>query len=217
MGQALGIADDDGEIQGILYLLDEYFLGNGDIRRRCLVQGGGLGPFFLIGGDLAHAHGHIDDRDGDAEVHGILRRPFAGTFGAGLVEDHIHETVAGLVILFQEDVPGDLDEEGLQLAVVPVLVYFVQLIVVEAQAAMQQVIGLADQLHDRILDAVMHHFHIVARCPFPQVGDTGFAVDLGGHGLQDRLDILVSHGIAAGHNAGAGAGALFTAGDTDSP
>jgi hypothetical protein len=108
-------------------------------------------------------------------------------------------------------VAGDFDQEGLQFALVPVRIDALEFVVGNAQAALHQVVGFGDELHDAVLDAVVDHFHVVARRARAQVRHAGFAVHLGGHGLQDGLYPRVGHRLAARHDAGAEPGALLAA------
>ena len=62
---------------------------------------------------------------------------------------------------------------------------------VEADAVAQQVVGLGDQLHVGVLDAVVDHLHVVARAVGADVGAARLAVDLGGDRGEDLLDLAV--------------------------
>ena len=89
-----------------------------------------------------------------------------------------------------------------------------QLVGREAEAVLEQLVGLADELHVAVLDAVVDHLDVVARAVFADPVAAGRAVfDLGGDGLEDRLDVRPRCGIAAGHDGGAEARAFFAAGD----
>ena len=51
----------------------------------------------------------------------------------------------------------------------------------------QQVVGLGDELHVAVLDAVVHHLHVVARAARAHVVDARLAiVGLGGDRAEDR-------------------------------
>ena len=65
----------------------------------------------------------------------------------------------------------------------------------------EQVVGLGDELHVRVLDAVVHHLHVVPGAVGADVGAAGGAVDLGGDAGEHRLDLGVRLGGAAGHDA----------------
>ena len=76
----------------------------------------------------------------------------------------------------------DLDQVGTQLARVPLREHIVQLVVRETQAAVQHVVGLGDQLHVAVLDAVVHHLHVVPGAERAHVRHAGHAiVGLRGH------------------------------------
>ena len=65
-----------------------------------------------------------------------------------------------------------------------------------------QLVGLADELHVAVLDAVVDHLHVVAGAVLADPVAAGRAVvDLGGDGLEDRLHVRPCRGLAAGHDA----------------
>ncbi len=82
-----------------------------------------------------------------------------------------------------------------------------------AEPVAQQLIGLADQLHVRVLDAVVHHLHEVARTVGADVGAARHAVDVRGDLLEQRAQRLVGLGGAAGHDRRTVERALLAAGD----
>ena len=65
----------------------------------------------------------------------------------------------------------------------------------------QHVIGLRDELHVRVLDAVVHHLHVVARAARSDVGHARSVVHLRGH---------TPGSIALCYAAGTGTPHLFT-------
>ncbi len=67
----------------------------------------------------------------------------------------------------------------------------------QAQPVAQQLVGLADELHVGVLDAVVHHLHEVAGAVRADVGAAGHAVDVGGDLLEQRAQRLVGLGRAA--------------------
>jgi hypothetical protein len=75
------------------------------------------------------------------------------------------------------------------------------------------VVGLADDLHVGVLDAVVDHLDEVAGTVGADVGAAGGAVDLGGDVLEQRAQGLVGFGRATGHDRRTVEGALFAAGD----
>ena len=78
-----------------------------------------------------------------------------------------------------------------------------------------QLVGLTDELHIAVLDAVVHHLHEVTGATGADVGHAGLAIDLGGHGFQHgRQGLPARHGTA-GHDAGALASAFLATRHTD--
>ena len=106
------------------------------------------------------------DRFGDgwcrcAHVEGVHRGPLAGAFLACGIEHDVDEGLAGNGVGLLEDVSGDLDQEGVQLALVPLGKNVTHFGGAEAEHVLHQIVGLADHLHVAVLDAVVHHFHVV--------------------------------------------------------
>ena len=107
----------------------------------------------------------------------------------------------------------DLDQERLEVAAVPVLEDRRDRRHVEPDPEPQQVVGLGDQLHVGVLDAVVDHLHVVARAVGADVGAARLAVDLGRDRREDLLDLAVGVALAAGHDARPEQRALLAAGD----
>ena len=82
-----------------------------------------------------------------------------------------------------------------------------------AQPVAQQLVGLADELHVGVLDAVVHHLHEMAGTVGADVGAARHAVDVCGDLLEQRAQRLVGLGRAAGHDRRAVERALLAAGD----
>ena len=108
---------------------------------------------------------------------------------AGGVEDLLDERLA-VGVLEAEDVASDLNEVGVELALVPLGKNLVHLIGAHAQAGLHQVIGFADELHVAVFDAVVDHLDVVARAVFAHPIAAGHPViDLGGDLLEDVLHV----------------------------
>ena len=82
-----------------------------------------------------------------------------------------------------------------------------------AEPVAQQLVGLADQLHVGVLDAVVHHLHEVARPVGADVRAARHTVDVRGDLLQQRAERLVGLGRTAGHDRRPVERALLAAGD----
>ncbi len=83
-------------------------------------------------------------------------------FDAGLVEDDVDERLAGLGVDLAQHLGGDLDEVALELARVPLGEDVGDLGGGLAGAAADEVVGLGDELHVGVLDAVVDHLDEVA-------------------------------------------------------
>src|SRR5690606_30153007 len=86
----------------------------------------------------------------------------------------------------------------------------------QAGGVAEQVVGLGDQLHVGVLDAVVHHLHEVPGAVGADVGAAGRPVHLGGDVLQGGAEGRVGLGGAARHDAGAVQGPFLPAGDAGS-
>ena len=83
----------------------------------------------------------------------------------------------------------------------------------QPQAIPHKLVGLADELHVAVLDAVVDHFHKVARAVLAHPVTAGGAVlHLGADSLEDGLDGGPRRRGAAGHHGGAIQSALLSAG-----
>ena len=132
----------------------------------------------------------------------------------GLVEDDVDERLAGRGIRLAQHLGRDLDEVALELAGVPLGEDVGDLGGRLAGALADQVVGLGDELHVGVLDAVVHHLHEVAGAVGADVGDARLAVGRDrGDRREDRAERLVGLCRAAGHDRRALERALFAARD----
>ncbi len=213
---ALGVADDFGGVEGFADICDPGGAVAGETGVAGLEVLGGFDAGLLHGRHAAGVDGFGDEGNGDAEVLGGDDGPFAGAFLAGGVEDFVDQRGA-VVVFFGEDIAGDFDEVGIELAAVPVGEDLVHLVGGEAESVLEEVVGFADELHIAVFDPVMGHLDIVAGAAFADPVAAGGAVgDFGGDGLEDGLDVRPGGGAAAGHDAGAVPGAFLAAGDSGS-
>ena len=108
----------------------------------------------------------------------------------------------------------DFDEVGIQFGLVPFGKDLLHLGGGHAQAVFHQLIGLADQLHVAVFDAVVDHFDVMARAVFAHPIATRRAVlDLGGDALENILDVRPGRRRAAGHDGRAVPRAFLAAGN----
>ena len=113
----------------------------------------------------------------------------------------------------REDLGGDLDQVGVEAAGVPAPEYLGGLGGLEADGVPEQVVGLGDELHVGVLDAVVHHLDEVAGAVRADVRAARDAVHVRADRLQHRAEGLVGLLRAAGHDRGAVQRALLAAGD----
>ena len=95
---------------------------------------------------------------------------------------------------------GDLHQEGVEITFVPFGEDVTDLRRAQPGAAAQQVVGLGDQLHVGVLDAVVHHLDEVTGAVGADVRAAGRAIDVRGDLLQDRAERLVRLRGPAGHD-----------------
>jgi hypothetical protein len=112
-----------------------------------------------------------------------------------------------------EHVSGELDQEGVEVAAVPLPEDAGQLGRLLGEDVAQDVVGLRDQLHVGVLDAVVHHLHEVPRTVRPDVGGTGGPVHLSRDVLDDRTQPLVGVLGSAHHDRRTVEGTLLASGD----
>ena len=175
---------------------------------------GGGHPLVLERGEGAREHRLGDRGDRRTEHQGVDAGPFAGALLPCRIQDQIDEGAARLLVGPREDPGGDLDEVARQLALVPVREDPAHGAGPDAADPSEQRIRLGDHLHVAVLDAVVHHLHVVAG----PVGTNPLAAwdataDLRGDGLEDRLDHRPGAGVAARHDARPEQGAFLPAGD----
>ena len=174
---------------------------------------GSLAPLIAQRAQRPREDGLGDPRQRHAELERVLRGPAAGALLLGLVDDHVDQRLAGLRVRLVEHGRGDLDQERLEVAPVPVVEDALDGRDVEPDAVAQEVVGLRDQLHVGVLDAVVDHLHVVAGAVGADVRAARLAVHLGGDRGEDLLDVGVGLARPARHDRGAIERALLTAGD----
>ena len=112
-----------------------------------------------------------------------------------------------------EHLGGDLHQVGVQVALVPLVEHVGYLLGFHAQAAAHKVVGLGNDLHIRVLDAVVDHLDEVARPITADVGHAGFTLRLGGNGLENGPQGLPGLIGATGHHGGPQEGPLLATGN----
>ena len=139
--EALGVGDDLGGVKGLLKVGDELLLVTGEVRGGALELLAGAGTLGLEGGKAAREDSLADESYGLAEVKSVDGGPLAGTLLASRVEDLLEEGSAILVVVVH-DVAGDLDEERVEHALVPLSEDVTYLLVGHANTTLHDVVGL---------------------------------------------------------------------------
>ncbi len=114
-----------------------------------------------------------------------------------------------------QDLGGDFDQEGGELALVPLFEDLGLIGRFDPGAGAQEVEGLTDDLHVGVFDAVVDHLDEVSGAVGADPGAAGLAVDVGGDLFQQRAQGVVGLPGTARHDRGAVQGALLAAGDAD--
>lgn len=213
--EALGVGNDFRSEQSIVHFFHQLGLVAGDVGYGTLQFGAGGYAFFLHRGKDASFHGGVDGGDHHSVFHSVHDGPFARAFLAGGIEDDIDESLASLGVVLFENFRGDLNEVAFEVTVVPIGEDLTKFGSSEA-SGFEDVIGLADELHVAVLDAIVDHFHVVTGTAGTDVGHARLTIDFGGNGFEDGLHHIPGGEWAAGHDGGAFAGAFFTTGNTGS-
>ena len=100
-----------------------------------------------------------------------------------------------------------------EIALVPRREGCLHLGVTEPEAVLHHGVGLGDQLHVGVFDAVVQHLDEMAGAVRPEAGAARRGVDLGGDRLEDRLHARIGFGRTARHDRWPVARALLAAGD----
>ena len=160
--RTLGVGHDLGRVQRLADVIDEV-VGHATFPRpRPGQRGRGRPALVAQRRERAREHGLGDPRERHPEIECVLAVqppvPFARP-GRGSRPRAACRFSVGLL---QHD-RRDLDEERLEVARVPLLEDLADRRGFEAADVGEQVVRLRDELHVGVLDAVVHHLHVVAR------------------------------------------------------
>ena len=174
-------------------------------------------PLVLERGERPGEHRLGDRGDRRAEHQRIDTGPLAGPLLSRRIENQIDEGSARLVIDPRQNRGRDLDEVARQLAFVPAREDAAHGCGLDAADVPEQGVRLGDHLHVAVLDAVVHHLHVVpGAVGADPLAAGGAAVHLRGDRLEDRLQCRPGVGVAARHDARAEQGAFLAPGDAGS-
>ena len=210
--EPLRVAHDLGSQQRLPDVFHEGFLVALELKLRPRQDLARRHAFFLHGAQAARIHGLADQRHRNPQVQRALAGPFARALLSGGVQNLVHHLLARLGILEAQNVARDFDQVAVQFALVPLGEDLVHLFVAQPQPFLHELVGLADQLHVAVLDAVVRHLHEVpgAVAAHPLAAGLAFG-SLGA----DRLENILHQGprrhAAARHHRGAEACAFLAA------
>lgn len=139
--EALGVGDDLGGVKGLLKVGNELLAVAGEVGLGALELLAGASALALEGRKAAGEDSLADESHGLAHVEGVDGGPLAGTLLASRVEDLLEEGSAILVVVVH-DVAGDLDEERVEHALVPLSEDVTDLLVGHANTTLHDVVGL---------------------------------------------------------------------------
>src|SRR5262249_5549875 len=140
--EALGVGADLGRIEGMAQAIDERTAGGARSRQALveLLRGPAL---WALRRDQTRVDRRGDGGNGDPEIERSLGRPLARALLARAIADLVDEEPArSAVVRHTDDARSDLDEEGLELALVPGLEDLRDLRRTEPDRVAQEIVGL---------------------------------------------------------------------------
>ncbi|KAI6770536.1 hypothetical protein HG530_005165 [Fusarium avenaceum] len=196
--EALGVGDDLGSVKSLLEVLEELLLVTLELGGSAdeLQLGRGGGTLVLDGGQASGKDGLSNEGYGLAEVKSVDSGPLSGTLLASLVENLLNEGSA-IVVVEVHDITGDLNQERVQNALVPLSQDVTDLLAGEAKTTLHDVVSLS------VIGTLVAN-------PLT----ASLAVALGGDALEDVLDVRPGLLVTTRHERGAVSGTLLTTGDT---
>ncbi len=210
--EPLGVGDQLGGVDRIFDVLDGQLRIHVDRGAGEHVVGSAAGVHE--GGHHPRSDGFGDEHHRLAQLHGGDDRPLAGALLAGGVEDDVDHGRA-VVVGGGQDLGGDLDQVGLEAALVPAGEDLGHLGGSHPHGG-QGDGGLGEHLHVAVLDPVVDHLDVVpgpARADPVAAGLVAARTRLRRDRLEHLLDVGPGVVGSAGHDRGAVAGALLAAGD----
>ena len=140
--EALRVGDDLGCVEGLLEVVEDLLLVAAEPGLGAVELLAGTATLALQRGQTSSEDSLANERHGLAHVQRVDRSPLAGTLLACGIEDLLDEGSAVLIVVV-EDVAGDLDEEGVEHALVPLSKGVAHLLAAHAKTALHHVVGLA--------------------------------------------------------------------------
>mmetsp|Transcript_4155 Transcript_4155/g.13384 ORF Transcript_4155/g.13384 Transcript_4155/m.13384 type:complete len:478 (+) Transcript_4155:362-1795(+) len=212
---ALRVGADLGRVQRLAHVVHQLLAVHlGEAAGGALEHSGRLHALVLERAHEPRVQRRADGRARHPLVGGLLDRHLARALVAGRVQDLVQQLpLASLQTLhvavrLGEDLARDLDQERVQLRLVPLLEHLRQLRIRQPRRA-EHIVRLCDQLHVPILDPVVHHLDVVATARAADVRRAWTVVHLRRHLEQNRLQRIERLLRAARHERGAVARAVL--------
>lgn len=212
--EALRVGDDLGGIQSLLEVVNKLLLVA--LEWLDLWAGkdlGGAASLLLEGGKAAGEDGLTNECDGLSEVKSVNGCPLSSSLLSSRVEDLVDEGHT-VVVVESENVSGDLDEERVENAVVPLLEDVGNLWLLETETSLEDIVGLADELHVSVLDTVVDHLDVMSCSCAADPLTARLVVGLGSGLLENLLEVGPCGLGTSGHDRGSVTSTLLTTGDT---
>src|SRR5258708_5323983 len=148
----------------------------------------GSNAIFLHGAQASRIYGLADQRHRNAEIQRTFAGPLAGTLLPGGIQNLVNHSFARFRIFVAQDVARDFDQVAVELTLIPLGEDRVHFFVAEPEPFLHELVGLADQLHVAVLDAVVHHLDEVPGAIAAHPFAAGFAFgSFGANGLENVL------------------------------
>lgn len=139
--EALSVGDDLRSIQGLLQVIDKGLLITIELGRGAGQKAGSAHTLRLDGAEAAGKDSLTNEGDRKAQVERVDGSPLACALLASLVEDLLDKRLP-VIIIELENVASNLDQEGVQDALVPLVKDVANLRGRKAKTALQEIICL---------------------------------------------------------------------------
>ncbi len=141
--ETLSVGDNLGSVKCLLEVPEELLLVAGELLGAAAVleEGGGLGALLLDGGQTAGEDGLGDQGDWHTEIERVDGSPLSGSLLASRVEDFFDKW-GSVVVVEVHDVAGNLDQEGVKDALVPLGEDITDLLSAHSKTTLHDVIRL---------------------------------------------------------------------------
>src|SRR5659263_99790 len=201
------------QIQSFSDIFNEGIPVTGNIRLWSYEYFGCRYTFFFHGGQASGKDCLPNQGQRHTFFKGCNRGPFACAFLPGGIQYLVNDRLT-LFILIGQNVSRDLNQIAVEVSFIPFFKHCVHFIRCETQVLFHQKIGLADQLHVTVFDAVVHHFNKVAGTVFSDPFTARASVNPGSDCLKNRFDQRPRLHRSTGHNTWPLQRTFFAAGHT---